>query len=203
MIRLLLRKLWGKLGNFLFHHLVTLTSFPAYGELYDNAIHFYSYLPLLTFLFGLKFWGGIWSVTLNLSTLPISSAKKFASRTRTFALEISSRSLERLRLNVSSLEKNFCLNFNYPFKIGHSGLLFLYLRLFYTVTRRRIVIYKKNYDGWIPTWVADLRSDRSSNCATTNWHSFYPIASLNAHLPRCHYQKSYDVALKYRFIRVI
>ena len=62
-------------------------------------------IDFFTFLFGLRFCGGICRVTLNLSSRPISSAKKFASRTRPFARAISSRNLDKLRLKVSSLKK--------------------------------------------------------------------------------------------------
>ena len=60
----------------------------------------------LTFLFGLRFWGGIWSVTLNRVCWPNSSAKLLASRTRPLARKMSSRNLARLRLNVSSLKEH-------------------------------------------------------------------------------------------------
>ena len=58
----------------------------------------------ITFLFGLRFCGGIWSVTLNLVCCPSSSAKLLASRTRPLARRMSSRRLAKLRLKVSSLK---------------------------------------------------------------------------------------------------
>jgi hypothetical protein len=57
----------------------------------------------ITFLLGLRFWGGIWSVTLKRVCCPNSSAKLLASRTRPLARRMSSRSLAKLRLKVSSL----------------------------------------------------------------------------------------------------
>ena len=58
----------------------------------------------LTFLFGLKFCGGICKVTLNLVGLSNSSAKLLASLASPLARRISSRNLAKLRLNVSSLK---------------------------------------------------------------------------------------------------
>lgn len=55
------------------------------------------------FLFGERFCGGIWRVTPKVVCLPISSAKKLASRTKVLAFMMSCRSCARLRLNMSSL----------------------------------------------------------------------------------------------------
>lgn len=55
------------------------------------------------FLLGERFWGGIWRVTPKVVCLPISSAKKLASRTKVLAFMMSCRSCARLRLNISSL----------------------------------------------------------------------------------------------------
>lgn len=56
----------------------------------------------ITFRLGLRFCGGICSVTLKRVFLLISSAKKLASCTSALALNMSALSRPRERLNVSS-----------------------------------------------------------------------------------------------------